>query len=548
MRKSRIGYLFIIPALLIFSLFLALIDSQEDTRRYHQHLEQPSQEDLESRQSQEIQAKQEERAGQQSEESRAGQAEQESQESGATQENQAKLAKELSTHLPVMVIETGGRTIPGKPIRDEEGHILSYETSEGGEEEILVTVKTVEREGVWHHADDEADIQAQALFRIRGNSSRSFAKSNYRVKLVENGDPEKGRKEPLLGMDSASEWALHGPFLDKTLIRNYMWMNLSAEIMGQAPDARFCELVLDGEYQGLYLLMETNTVSEGRVDIREYEEGDPVFSYMVRLEPKVDPEKQIDSFTFYTDRLEPGVAVELIYPTASNQTQEVQRYVETDFGEMERRLFSSEMILDPDSCWDYLDLKSFGDYYILQEYLAVNDMFSASTYFYKDVRGKLHIGPVWDYNNVLDNFFTQMPATEFLLSQKGWYGQLMKSPRFVNYVTERYRQLRRGVLSQEYVERYAKETALWLGDAVERNFQVWGYAFDPSLLSRYERKNPDQGESAGMALEELNPSSFEQAMEWMLEYAGQRGRWLDEHIDSLKQYCQPSKNAGEQID
>lgn len=530
MRKSRIGYLCVIPALLAFSLFMTLLDIREDTRRYHQHLEQPSGEELEPCQEHNMQSGQE---GQPVREEQADQQEQ---------------AEELCTHLPVIVIETGGRTIPGKVIRDETGDIVGYETSEGGEKEILVTVKTVEREGEWHHPGDEADIQAEALFRIRGNSSRSFAKSNYRIKLVEDGEPENGRKEPLLGMESASEWVLHGPFLDKTLIRNYMWMNLSAEIMGQAPDVRFCELVLDGAYQGLYVLMETNTVGEGRVDIRQYKEGDPVFSYMVRLEPKIDPEKQIDSFSFYTNKLEPGVAVELIYPTASSQTQEVRRYVETDFGEIERRLFSSEMVLDPDSCWDYLDLKSFGDYYILQEYLAVNDMFSASTYFYKDVRGKLHIGPVWDYNNVLDNFFAQMPATEFLLSQKGWYGQLMKSPRFVNYVTQRYRQLRRNVLSQEYVEQYAMETVSWLGEAVERNYQVWGYTFDPNLLSRYERKNPSQEESADMTLEELNPTSFEEALEWMLEFAEQRGNWLDEHMVSLKQYCHSSRNAGEQID
>ena len=124
----------------------------------------------------------------------------------------------------------------------------------------------------------------------------------------------------------------------------------------------------------------------------------------------------------------------------------------------------------------------------------------------------------------------------------------MKSPRFVNYVIYRYRQLREGVLSREYVEQYARETAVWLGEAVDRNFRIWGYSFNPGLLSENERKNPEAGESAGMTLEELNPGSHGEALERMLDYAHRRGRWLDEHIDSLMQYSHPSRNAGEQIE
>ena len=30
-------------------------------------------------------------------------------------------------------------------------------------------------------------------------------------------------------MDSHHEWALHGPILDKTLMRNYMWYNIAGE-------------------------------------------------------------------------------------------------------------------------------------------------------------------------------------------------------------------------------------------------------------------------------------------------------------------------------
>ena len=130
-------------------------------------------------------------------------------------------------------------------------------------------------------------MSSQALFHIRGNSSRAFSKHSYRIKLVEDANPEQNRDLPLLGMTANADWALHGPFLDKTQLRNYMWMNISAEVMGYAPNVRFCELILDGEYQGLYLLMETVSMDSGRVELTDYREGDPdVYKRQVPVRPR----------------------------------------------------------------------------------------------------------------------------------------------------------------------------------------------------------------------------------------------------------------------
>jgi len=66
---------------------------------------------------------------------------------------------------------------------------------------------------------------------VRGHSSRWFSKKSYRLKIVNAQDTQDKIKQQLMGMSAASEWALYGPFLDKTLMRNYMWMNLAGEIM-----------------------------------------------------------------------------------------------------------------------------------------------------------------------------------------------------------------------------------------------------------------------------------------------------------------------------
>lgn len=505
-------YLLIMVGIVGVCTEFTVLKNRQETVRYHQHLEEPNEKEL-----------------------------------GTCSICGGE--SELCTHLPIIEIDTCGKKIPGGVLVGLDGVETGYESSDHGEDEIEVGVKVFDRKGQWHHLTDQEDQSLNAMFRIRGNTSRYFRKQNYKMTLV---DPENAQievKEKLLGMDAESEWALHGPYLDKTLMRNYVWMNLSAEIMGDLPDVRFCELVVDGEYRGVYVLMEMIHEGKGGVDLTDYEEGNAVFSYMVRLEPQkefLENPKTLDTFTRYTERMEFGTKMELIYPGIRYQTEQVKEYVETDINEIERRLYSNEMEKNPESCWEYLDLASFADYYILQEYLAVNDAFYASTYFYKDVRGKLHIGPVWDYNNALDNFLRKMPATEFLISQRGWYSQIMKSEKFVNYVTERYKNLRKGILSDENVEQYVRDVERWLGSAVERNFKVWGYTFDADQLELYEKQRPAYGDNTPM--EELNPGSYEEAVKKMLDYAKTRGRWMDREIDTLRQYCHSSRNAGVRVD
>lgn len=509
MRRSVFVMAATAVCVLLMSLFLQSVQTQTGVNRYEQHLQQPSEAELPPC-------------------------------------AVCGCKAELCSHLPLIRIETGGQKIPGRPVADERGEVAYYETTNGAEE-IQVSFSTVAEEGVWHHADDPADQEGAALLRFRGNSSRWFSKGSYRLKLIDGANPAQAQKLPLLGMGRGDTWALYGPFLDKTLLRNYMCMNLSARVTeGWVPELRFCELLLDGEYQGVYLLMEMIDVDEQRLALSEYRPGDAVMSYLLRIEPSTAEEKRLDIFSGYTNRLEEGRTVELLYPGLINQTPQVKRYVEADFSAVERLLYSSISPEHMERIREEVDLRSFADYYILMELFAINDSFNASTYFYRDARGKLSIGPVWDFNNAFDNFFLPMPSDSFLLSQRGWFAALMQQEDFVELVISRYRLLRDGVLSEENMTAYVKAVEQWLGSAVERNYEVWGYSFDPYQLSSRERRTEKPGSS--LHLEALNPSDYEQAVQWLLDYMTARGRWMDEHIDSLRQYCHASKYAGQVTD
>ena len=352
-------------------------------------------------------------------------------------------------------------------------------------------------------------------------------------------------------MNPDNDWALHGPFLDKTLLRNYMWMNISAEVMGYAPNVRFCELILNGEYQGVYVLMETIKESEYRVDLSDYEEGSTATSYLLQLDAVGTPADQnsadvyLENYTWYTHQTEfsevSRTGFSILYPQKEYLSEDVVGYIQRDVSRIERGLYSSDMVTGTYDYQSELDVDSFVDYYILQEFLAVNDAFSRSTYLYRDIRGTLHMGPVWDYNNVLNNFLRSFSRRGFLLANRGWYGRLMTSEDFVERVIGRYRQLRQGVLSDEYLTNYIDEVIAFLGPAIERNDEVWGYSYDPTNLSFNQYRIPDEEQT----LAEANASSYEDAIGRMEGYMLSRAEWLDEHIDTLYQYCHPSKNASQ---
>ena len=97
-------------------------------------------------------------------------------------------------------------------------------------------------------------------------------------------------------------------------------------------------------------------------------------------------------------------------------------------------------------------------------------MSSRSTYLYKDKGGKIKIGPVWDFNNVCDNYLALKYSTEgfYFAENRIWYEMLLKDEEFVKKVQERYKELRNTYLNEEYItesHRLAAQDIIELGDS-----------------------------------------------------------------------------------
>ena len=121
-----------------------------------------------------------------------------------------------------------------------------------------------------------------------------------------------------------------------------------------------------------------------------------------------------------------------------------------------------------------------------------------------------------------------MDPHTFVMNLQPWYVMLTKCPDFTEQIIDRYRDLRKTYFSESYLNRYIDETVAYLGDAIDRNFEKWGYTFEQEngLLRPLDR----------------SPESYEEALELMRSYIHVRGEWMDENIDSLMQYASESKN------
>ncbi len=430
----------------------------------------------------------------------------------------------LCSHLPLISIDTDGVEIPGRWQWKKGGGI--YTTAEDGSDRISGTITTFDDPKTNNHLTDVPTHTSAMTVHVRGHSSRAFDKLGYRINLLdENGE---NNRLPLLGMDAHHEWALHGPILDKTLMRNYMWYNIAGEIMDYAPNVRFCELVLNGEYQGVYVLTEIITAGKdgSRLNLTVDAKDNTYTGYCLLLD-RLDSEEynHLKSFTTYAIRTKRKL--EIVYPGFFNLTDEIYEGIKQDFSAFEKALYSYDYDNDKYGYETMIDVDSFVDYFLINEFTYNRDAGHFSTFIYKDIDGKFKMC-VWDFNNACDNYQeAAVPNNRFETQYDLWFEMLFKDEDFTERCIQRYRELRKTVLSEEYLYNYIDEVVDYLGPAIDRNYEVWGYSFgeEHDLLTPTDR----------------NPRSYEESIADLKQFIHVRGAWMDENIEILRQYSAESK-------
>lgn len=443
-------------------------------------------------------------------------------------------------NLPLVIIDTNGESIhPDKKITSD---IQIYNSNQD-----------------LNYLTDEPELSSKINIKIRGNTTRTFPKKQYSLELINNKGEEINKS--VLGMNKESDWILNGPFADKSLIRNYIVYKTSKDIVEYSPDVRLCEVFVinDGSeilkkehYKGVYVMIEKIKRGEDRVDIVKSQKDTSETSFIISKDAQKENDISLGNYGKETYLYDYGININ--YPT-KQLTREKYDYINKYMSEFERILYSDQFN-DPYTGYKkYIDEDSFVDYFIINEFFKNTDAGILSTYLYKDYNDKLKAGPIWDFNSSLGNHseLIDIPfeASGFYMVDKVWFDRLLEDVSFANKVERRYKELRKTYLSDEYIIKLIDETVDYLGESINRNFNTWPiymcnqptmfkvkydrlkeYEDNPQILDKFLSENQDMlRESNGKA------TSYEEEIKLMKNFVIQRGKWMDENIDSLSKWA-----------
>ena len=336
-------------------------------------------------------------------------------------------------------------------------------------------------------------MAAQGAFHVRGQSSARYDKKPYRLEL--RAATTDDRDCPMFGMPSESDWVLHAPFPDKSLIRNAFTYALGRDIGLAAPRSAFVELYLnsDGQgldsadYQGVYLLVETIKNQKSRLNLQQLKPADTALpalagGYIFKFEwqvmdleqPLPCPAGQSNCWNF----------MEVVDPKP--WVPEQQQYLTQHLQQVVDALHSATPS-DPTSGYPaFLDVDSFVNTVIINELTRNLDAYVRSHYLYKDRDGKVTAGPLWDFDliagvgagsanssNLETSGFQYEASQARLTATADWYPLLIADPAFKTRLVARYKELRQGALADAQINARITTLTTGLAGGATRNFQKW---------------------------------------------------------------------------
>jgi spore coat protein CotH len=320
-------------------------------------------------------------------------------------------------------------------------------------------------------------------------------------------------------MPAENDWILNAPYSDKTLMRNVLAYELSRRIGRYAPRTKLCELVLNGEYQGVYVLIEKIKQDDHRVGIAdlnhdEIHGDDLTGGYIIKRD------KLTASNCPGWSTSEKQVLIQNEYPECDEIQPEQQTYISQYLNDFEKSLYSDDYQNPNTGYRAYLDVPSAIDYFFINEIGKNIDGYRLSTFLHKDKNseyGKLHFGPVWDFNLAFcnANYFEGYSVENLKAEENLWWKRMLQDSLFHNELKTRWVDYRESRLSDENIVAIIDSLASSLEEAQNRNFQKW------PVMGEFVWPNYFIGQS------------YEEEVEFMKSWILDRLTWLDDNLPGI---------------
>ncbi|MDP4798028.1 MAG: CotH kinase family protein [Crocinitomicaceae bacterium] len=420
-----------------------------------------------------------------------------------------------SSNLPIVILNTNGVTIPDEPKIDGFMGIIDNGP------------------GVLNHINDPTnEFYGQIAIERRGSSSNSFPMKSYGLE-TRGPDTTINYNASIFDWPADNDWILYAPYTDKALIRNVLTYKMGTEMGRWAPRTKMCEVVLNGEYIGVYVFMERIKVNPGRVDIDPLNYNDTLNNeltggYIFKID-KTTAGGIISWNSPYTSAA-PGTSAiryELHDPEAVDMHPTQKQYIE-DFVTSWEDALAGPNFTDPVLGYKpFIDEASFIDFMLVNEVSKNVDGYRISTYLHKNrvsEGGEIVAGPLWDFNlgfgnaNYCEGGDTTGWEINFnsicggSLQNPFWWSRLLQDSTYSHAMKCRWLELRQTTLSNAYLMNYIDSMALLLTEPAARNYNRW------PILGTYVWPNNFIGDT------------YQEEVDYMKNWLTGRLTWMDNNM------------------
>ncbi len=421
-----------------------------------------------------------------------------------------------SSELPIVMINTLGETIV-----------------EQTKVNCLMDIKYNGPAGITHVTDSSNIYSGNIGIEIRGNTSASYPQHPFGIETRDS--TGANNNVSILGMPAENDWVLLSNFNDRSLIRNTLAYKLFGDMGNYSPRASLCEVLIDSSYKGIYVLGEKIKRDNNRIHIAKLTTadttGDELTGGYILQQNYWTANNSFQSN--YSPIDHPGFDVHFLfeYPNADTILAVQKSYIASYVDSLEDALYSTNFADTATGYRKYLDVKSFIDYFLVNELSRSADGFKKSVFYNKNkysTGGKLKAGPVWDFDwawknlescAIFNNFdgsgwahhindcFTDTYST-------GWYIRLMQDSTFNNELRCTYENYRQTIFDTTYIFAYIDSIKTLVQHAQARHFQKWP-------LLGHSGPAPEIGAIA---------TTYNAELDTLKEWINLRLQWLDVNI------------------
>jgi hypothetical protein len=372
--------------------------------------------------------------------------------------------------------------------------------------------------------------------KIRGNSSTMFPKKSYTVETQTI--IGTNNNVSLLGMPRENDWVFHGPYSDKSLMRNVLAYHLGNKTGKWSPRTRFFELYINDQYNGVYVFTEKIKIDKNRLDLASLKDRDTIGNevtggYILKLDRPESTDIENEDYWFspyraWTSRQQ-RVPIILHHPKGRDLNKPQKDYIRKHITDFENAMFSADYKDKELGYRPFIDLQSFVEYYIITELSRNLDGYRISTFLHKDKDskgGKITMGPYWDYNICFGNanFFSAGNTQGWVIDGMGdadayampfWWEKLRLDPYFNSHLKKKWNEMKSDFLNTTYLNKFIDSCAYELKDAQSRNFQTW------DVLSRHVWPNNYVG------------GTYANEVTYLKNWLRDRINWMDSQIQPI---------------